>query len=213
MSSLNFYILPGRPQPGFSAMENYNKAYQFYKNTWQRIFNRPGRPHQYDPMGFFRQNFIFQIQDRDKVIAQTLSTNYSLHALITEELPFFENFLGLPIEYLKENGCYSLSSLEYSAVARDYSERKYHVNLYKVIIQLGIHFAQMLRAEAVIGHPRRVTGTNELAKEIGCECIVPNRSKYGVSVDVFVGVMAKLNAYNDPVANQITRDLWRDDVI
>ncbi len=212
MTQMMFYILPGNPPPNFIHREQYNLAYLHYKNTWQRIFNRPGREPLYDPMGFFRQSYIFQISDGTNVVAQTLATHYHLKNIITPDLPFFENFIGIPLEYLSKNQCNSLLSLEFSSVGREYSERKSGVNFYRVIIQLAVNLAHMIDVDAVIGHPRRVTNTNQLIGEIGCKCIVPNLVKYGVSVDVYAGLIKELHPFDDIQANQYSNLLWQSRV-
>lgn len=208
MTDFEFCILPGNPPPNFKHRDLYNKGYLFFKNTWERIFNRPNRPQLYDSMGYFRQNYILQISHEGTVIAQTLATHYNLKNTITEDLPFFENFLGIPIQYLRDHQCSSLLSFEFSAVHGDYSERKLGVNLYKVILQLAITVAKTMDVDAVIGHPRRLTKTNTLVEGAGCKCIVPNLKKYGVSVDIYIGLAGELTPYDDQDVFKLVDELW-----
>ena len=109
---LRFYILPGNPPPNFQYRAEYNKGYQHYKKTWERIFNRPGRPKLFEPMGFYRQNYIFQVVDKDQIVCQTFGTHYHLDNTVSTDLPFFENFLGEPINYLRDKNIKSCLSLE-----------------------------------------------------------------------------------------------------
>jgi hypothetical protein len=208
MDQFKLHILPGNPPPNFIFRKEYNEGYKFYQNTWERIFNRPHRPAFFDPLGFYRQSYIFQISNNSTVIAQTLATHFHLDNLVTEQLPFFECFHGDPLEFLKSENCKSLLSIEYSAVSRENSERKIGLNLYKVLIQLVVNHCKLLDVDAIIGHPRRVTNTNQVIAEIGCKKKSEAVTKYGVSVDIYAGVIEYLIPFDDKDVNLLSEFLW-----
>lgn len=206
---MQLYILPGNPPPNYELRDVYNRGYEHYKKTWERLFNRPNRPKLYDPMGYYRQNYIFHVEDDERVVCQTLGTHYHLDNKISLDLPFFEKFYGAPLEYLNKNHVSSCLSLEYSSVAKAYSPRKLDgLNMYKVIIQLSIKYAKSLAVDAVIGHPRRLTKTNDVTTEIGCKVIKANEEKYGVTVDVSVGLLKEVTSYSELNVNRLINNLW-----
>lgn len=208
---ISLIMLPGNPPPNFPYKEMYNKAYEFYKNTWQRIFNRPHRPPLYDAYGFFRQNYIFQLSEGDKIIAQTLGTHLNLEHSVTTDLAFFEKFKGKANEFLKLNNVRSILSLEYSAVTEKYSPRNAeNINFYDIILLLSMRMAKALDVDAIIGHPRRLTKTNSRVYAIGYTCIESQKTKYNVSVDIVVGLMKNLI---EPVSAEIKsalEKLWEN---
>jgi len=207
---LQLYVLPGNPPPNFRYRCVYNRAYAHYRSVWTRIFNRPGRPPQFDPAGFYRQNYIFHIEQEGTVVAQTLATHYHLENNITKELPFISSLLGLPLEFLKNHSANSCLSLEYSSIAREFSPRRLNgLNMYRVIFQLALNYARTLSVDAVVGHPRRLTQTNEVTSEIGCRVIRSGLDKYGVSVDVSIGLLDEVTADNDTLVMDKVAHLWR----
>lgn len=213
--ALQFSILPGNPPPHFSNRKAYNEAYFFYKKTWERIFNRPGRPKHFSPDAFFRQSYVFQIKEGEEIVAQTLSTHFHLDHLITSEHSYFGNFKPEHIERLRCEGLLSLLSLEFSAVGRQFSpNRTEGLSYYKVIMQLGFQVARHLQVDAVFGHPRRVTGTNDVIFDAGFETYGEAMSKYGVSIDLAIGDLKKLKPYDEREMN-VAYELWerREDTI
>ncbi len=206
---MQLYVLPGNPPPNFVHRPIYNRAYEHYRRTWTRIFNRPGRPPQYYPSGFYRQNYIFHVEHKASVVAQTLATHYHLNNKITTDLPFFSAMIGKPLEFLKNASADSCLSLEFSSIGREFSPRHLEgLNMYRVIFQLALKYARSLCVDAVIGHPRRLTQTNEVTTEIGCRVLRSGLSKYGVSVDVSIGLLDEVTADNELAVMKQVSKLW-----
>lgn len=209
LETLKLYILPGNPPPAFPFRDLYNSAYAFYKETWERIFNRPKRPKLYDANSFFRQSYVLQIQDGSQIVGQTLATHFHLGNVITLDLPYFESLKESAVELLASRNAKSLLSMEYSALHRDFSPRKVNwLNLYEVLLHSGFTLAQCLDVDALVGHPRRLTKTHNIIDKLGYHCVQRQKQKYGVSVDVFVAFMSDLQPHSDPAISNLVRQLW-----
>ena len=155
-----------------------------------------------------RQDYIFQIEQNGKVVAQSTATHYTLQSLMVEDLPVFECFKGEPLEVLRSKGLNHMYSVEFTSVAPEYRPRTVGFNFYKVILQLCIMKARETGSDAIFGHPRRLTKTNELVEEIGCKPLGHKKNKWGVSVDLFYGELSELGPYNDEFTERLASSLW-----
>lgn len=201
-------IYPGRIYPWDEHQQIHDRGYSYFKNTWERIFNRPNRPPQYSAMGFFRQDYVIQIENGGVIAAQSMATHYDLDRLITPDHPFFECWQGEPLAQMKSEGLRQVLSLEYTSVAREFSPRMIDAHLYKTIMDCSVKLMRSLDLDGVFGHPRRVTKTTDLVEEIGFKKAGSQKDKYGVSVDLTYAVASELTRYNDLASMRLSDEIW-----
>ena len=208
MSDLKLVILSGRPDHSRPSHPSYDLAYSHFKQTWERICNRPNRPPNYSGFGFFRQDYILQIESASEVVGQTTATHYRTDDLVAKDLPVFECWLGEPFESLRSQNLKSLLSLEFTSIAKNYQPRKIEFNYYKVLINLSVNLAKATGSQGIFGHPRRLTKTNDLIEQIGCRPLGQRKDKWGVSVDLYYGRTENLVPFPDIRAQKLTDQLW-----
>ena len=208
MNDLKLVIMSGRPDPKRSSHPSYGLGYTHFKQTWERICNRPNRPANYSGFGFFRQDYILQIESKGEVVGQTAATHYRTDDLVAQDLPVFECWLGEPFDALKAQGLKSLLSLEFTSIAKEYQPRKIEFNYYKVLINLSILMVKETGSQGIFGHPRRLTKTNKLIEQVGCTPLGYKKDKWGVAVDLYYGRIENLVPFPDVTALRITNELW-----
>lgn len=188
MENLNFYILPGNPPPNFIFRELYDKAYDYYKEVWERILNRRIGPGAYCAYNMFRQDLICIITHENRIVAQSLSSFMNLKSKITEDLEYFQNFKGPALHMMLEKGAENIFSVEFSSIDRNYSPRKTNgLSFYELISQLGIRLGFNFDIDVIVGQPRRVTGTNDKVDSFGFHRVREGISKCGLTVDLMLG--------------------------
>lgn len=211
LNRFNLVFHSGNPDPLFDNRLLYDKGYEHFRSVWERTFTRRAGAGSYDPYAFYRQNIIYTLFYGTEVAAQICSSFYQIKAAITPELGYYTNFLGKPHEFMVEKGIRFVSTGEYSSVARNYSPRKANgLHLNEVMTRIGLISGSQLGADAVLGLPRRVTGTNTVCSDLGMELLEPARERLGLVVDVFIGYKNTLKPSSDPQIEQLVNRLWRD---
>jgi hypothetical protein len=209
LDNLQLIVLPGSPAPNFTNWITYQKGYDYYKATWERIFNRPKKPPQYSAEGYRRQSYIFQLMKNEKVIGQSCATHYPVGFSISKDLPYLQSYQGPALDSLEHQGCKNLLSLEYTSVLREYSTRKLNgLNLYKVLIYSSIKFGLELNIDGFLGLPRRVTNTTPLLTDIGFQIYSEQMDKYGVTVDVCAALRSEVKPYDDKEAMNLAEKIY-----
>lgn len=209
LENLQFIILPANLPPHTQTTALHNQAYAHYKNSWERIFNRPGREPHYNADHFLRQDYIFEVLDKNEVVCQILGTHFHLDHDIMQDLTYFENFKTEAQEILKAEKVKRLMSLEYSSVNRDYSPKfSGGINFGEIITFLGVQYAKALGVEVILGQPRRVTGTNNRLFNIGFRKVKECITKFNLSVDLTFGFMNEIHPELDPAHQKLITHLW-----
>lgn len=206
--NFSLLIYPGRVFPWDEHHQINDRGYSYFKNTWERIFNRPNRPPQYSAMGFFRQDYVIQIEEEGVIAAQSMATHYDLDRLVVADHPFFECWRGEPLARMKAEGLRQVLSLEYTSVAREFSPRMIGIHLYKTLMDCSVKLMRSLELDGVFGHPRRVTKTTDLVEEIGFKRAGSQKDKYGVSVDLTYAVAGDLTRYEDLASMKLSDEVW-----
>lgn len=213
LNRFNLVFHAGNPDPLFDNRLLYDKSYEHFRSVWERTFTRRAGAGSYDPYAFYRQNIVYTLFYGSDVAAQICSSFYQINAAITPELGYYTNFLGKPHEFMLEKGIRFVSTGEYSSVARNYSPRKVDgLHLNEVMTRIGLISGSELGADAVLGLPRRVTGTNTVCLDLGMELLEPARERLGLVVDVFIGYKNTLKPSTDPQIEKLVNRLWGERV-
>lgn len=210
-NQLKLVILPGKPAADFGALDLYNKAYDHFKAIWQRTIKLRTGAEAYDPYCFFRQDASITIFHGDEPAAQCLSSLLHVDAHITHDLSYFKHFKGAPEEYLREKRVQAFSTIEFSSVGREYSERKIGgLCLNEMINQFGSKFGYYRGAGAVAGLPRRVTGTNAKAERLGYRKLAEGLERHGLCVDVMIALEEDIQPHENPGVQLLIDRLWNE---
>ena len=210
-NKLQFFIVPANMPPHFENRNLHNHSYNHYKNSWERILNRPGRESLFKPDEFLRQDYVFQVMNGEEVVCQILGTHYHLESTLTYDLSYFQNFKSDALAVLQSENIKKLMSLEYSSIKREYSPKYVDgINFGEVITYLGIEYAKHLGVEVILGMPRRVTGTNERVVNSGFRRVKSNLSKCNVTVDVTLGFINEIIEHPDRKTQFLISKLWNE---
>ena len=82
MSDLKLVILSGRPDHSRPSHPSYDLAYSHFKQTWERICNRPNRPPNYSGFGFFAKTISYKSNPRAKSLAKRRQRTTALTTLL-----------------------------------------------------------------------------------------------------------------------------------
>ncbi len=209
LDKFQFIILPANLPPHFGMSAVHNIAYLHYKNSWERILNRPGREALFNPDEFLRQDYVFQVMNNEEVVCQILGTHFHLDHALTQDFSYFQNFKSEAQETLRKENAKKLLSLEYSSVRREYSPKFVEgINFGEIITYLGVQYAKSIGVEAILGQPRRVTGTNERVINSGFRRVKANVTKCNVTVDLTLGFVNEIIEHPEDRTRNLINEFW-----
>jgi len=208
VSKYQYVILPARPNSNFASRDLYNKAYYYWKEYWQRTF-RLKAPTFWNPVDFFRQDFIFCLLHDDQIAAQNVSTIAHFEHLITFDLPYFGAFDSASEKMLQDEGAKSLMTIEYTSVNPAYGERKTGLRLAEIMNGLALEMFKSEGFDATFAMPRRLSGLSNVTANYGYRKVGEDYQKAGWNLDVFIGFKNEIKTHPDSEYSEVIRKLWK----
>jgi len=206
-SQFRYVILPARPDVGFAPRELYNKAYEYWKEYWQRTFKLKA-PTFWNPIDFFRQDLVYCLISGDEIAAQNLSTIAHADNSLTFDLPYFRAYAGTAEDLIKQAGAKSLMTVEYTSVHRNFGERNTGLRLAEIMNGLALETFQAQGFDATFAMPRRLSGLSEVTANYGYRKVAESFPKAGWNLDVFLGFNGEILKHPDPEYAEVIRHLW-----
>ena len=210
LDKLRLSILPCNYVMGANGHHDYNLAYDYFKGTWQKILDRLAGPDTYKCESLLNCHYLINIFYEDTVVSQIVSRVLNLELGISGDTSYLKDFAGLPQSYIAENNCKKIVSLEWNSVNPKFSRRRSGLPFVEMTMQMSIRLAKLLKADACVGLPRRMTGVNDVATGMGFKAIREDLVKYNCPVDVVVGLIHEFQEHPDDHVRQIINRLWTD---
>lgn len=165
--SLQLYLLPGRPEEGFTLTEWHNRAFEFWKERWTHAFRAMGAP---DPNldNFLRQNCVLVVARGEQVVALHAYTIFDLSLTAHRQHSYFtKHCTAKTLAQLDERSVRRVMSMEYLCVDPEWRTSKVGVQMAAVISEIGMQYAKAQNVDAILGVARAEKGIDTLAQEFG----------------------------------------------
>ena len=204
-----YAILPARPPFEFALRDTYNRAYEYWRTYWQRMFRLKAADF-FSPTEFFRQDLICCLFLGEEIVAQNLSTFVHLDNIITSELPYFQVFRGEVSAMLAARQTKTIMTIEYTSVNPRFGERRIGLRLGEIVNALALENFKSRDIDATVGTPRRLSGLGDLGVQQGYHRISAGIQKATWELDVCIGFKGEMKEHPDSEYRSIIRSVWHN---
>ncbi len=203
-----YVILPGKPGPGSQNQELHDRAYEFWKSFWSKIYSDAGSPESFVPEDFTRQDFIPVILHGDTIVAMHLYTIFNIRSLAIREHRYFKFFPEEFFSYLWDHSVDSVLSLEFLTVAEGWRKHDIGVSLSRVLVDCSRRLMNQLPVGALIGPARSDNKVNEMVVDFGFTTFQAGLKKRNFTVDLMVGFRNQIHPCSDFASHALAKELW-----
>lgn len=169
--SLQLYLFPGNPGPGFEHREMYDRAYRFWQERWTKGLRAIGGA---DPIAdnFFRHNCLVVIARGEQIVAVHAYTIFDIGLAAHREHSYFvHHSTPKVLAQLDERNARRVMTMEYLCVSPEWRTSVVGVEMAAVISEIGMHFAKYQDVDAILGLAREAKGIDDLAKLFGARVL------------------------------------------
>lgn len=205
-----YYLLPGRPHPGFPATETYNKVYLFWREVWAQVFKEHGKPEALSPDDFARQDLVQAILYRGRVVSLGLNSFFDLDQAPTAELKYFGSFNRDDINFLRSKKGRSLLSMEFLTVCPEFRKVSTGFSLAHIIAELGFKLLLHLDLDVAVATVRKEKHAmvNELAARLGGKVLQRDVLRGNILCDLMCVFQEDYSSLKDLRVKSLVTQLW-----
>jgi hypothetical protein len=211
VDGLRYVVVPTKLSKNESeeCIKDHNAVYNFWVSHWTKAFASTGAPQKGWEDHFLRQDFATGLVLGDEVIACHLYSTYDLRSSAAIGSEYLHYISEPSIAKLKAKNYINLVSMEYLGVNSEYRINSTGVSLGEVIGTLGVHMAEAIGADGVLGMPISTTKVDKMMYNISGEVIQEGIEKYGYSLHLQVAPSAPRPPSRDPAIENQCSILWR----
>lgn len=207
---LKYYILPGKCPLGFEFTEIHNKAFEYWKTFWSKVYADAGSLDAFHPDDFFRQDYIPVIMWKNEIVAMHLYTFFNLKQRSAIHHNYFNFFNEQFFEKLNELKIEYVMSMEFLTVDPKWRKKESFISVAELLSGIGLELFKQSQGQAAIAPARKDVKVHEMAYKFNFDCLVSDVNCRNFDCDLILGVKNKISNHPDNYLNALVQKIWNE---
>ena len=191
-----------------------NQCYEAWFKLWDSVYTEKKSNFTLNSDEFIRQDLVAAILVDGSVAALHMYSLYDLQALADLNTHYFEFFPESYLAELKKRNVRTAMSMEFLTVVPHYRKAFMNgISMGKVIGNLGVEIFATLGLDAIIAPARNDFKVNDMAYDVGFDCIQKATMQRGFECDLIACFKGRQKASEDPINRAVVDQLWNEKIV
>lgn len=191
-----------------------NQCYEAWFKLWDSVYSEKKSDFKLKSDEFIRQDLVAAILVDGNVAALHMYSMYDLQAKADLNTHYFEFFPETYLAELRKRNVRTAMSMEFLTVVPQYRKAFMNgISMGKVIGNLGVEIFATLGLDAIIAPARNDVKVNDMAYDVGFDCIQKATMQRGFECDLIACFKGRQKASEDPKNRAVVDQLWKEKVL
>ncbi|MCB0391406.1 MAG: hypothetical protein KDD58_08945 [Bdellovibrionales bacterium] len=208
-SLFDFLILPGK-NPGKKLQDFYNKAYLFWRETWQTSYKYFG----WDPDTVYsdwwtRQDNIGVLTYEQQIVGTVFFDEKDLTNFTARHDSYFRMWSDESFEKIRNQmGAQRALICSFFTLGKEWRKENKGVDAKYLLASMATKYFSNTDYELMIGTVVKMSQVHTVCYDLGAKMVTPDVDEKGVVVDLVMWHRNEIENFNYPKESDIIKNIW-----